>query len=131
MIFPKSESKLITVLIHFLVWAVFGTIYFTQPLAMHVPIPFQLWIKEVIVFGLLVIAYYLNSTILIPNFLLKNYTGIYLLIVTGIIALIVILNSYLDFWLNIHRLVEAAFQKLGPPKHRGGGPHTWNIPIIA
>ena len=98
---------------------------------MHVPIPFQLWIKEFVVFGLLVIAYYLNSTILIPNFLLKNHTGVYLLIVTGIIALIVVSNSYLDFWLNIHQLVEAAFQKLGPPRHRGGVHHVWNIAIIA
>jgi len=131
MIFTKSKSKLITVLIHILIWAVFGLIYFTQPLSMRITVPSELWIKQFIILGLLVMAYYLNSAILIPKFLLKNYSGIYLLTVLGAVAVIVVLNSYLDYWLNIHQLVEAAFRKLGPPKQHKGGHHVWDIGIMA
>jgi hypothetical protein len=131
MILTKSKSKLVTVLSHILIWGVFGLIYFTQPLSLHITVPYELWIKYGIILSLLVITYYLNSTILIPKFLLKNHTGIYLFIVVGVVALIVILNSYLDYWLNIHQLVEAAFQKLGPPRHHKGNHHIWDPGVIA
>jgi two-component system LytT family sensor kinase len=127
MIVTKSKSKLVSVLIHILIWGVFGLIYFTWPLSLHIVVPYQLWIKYGLILVLLVAAFYINSTILIPRFLLKNHTGIYLVIVLAMVAVAVILNSYMDYWLNIHQLVEAAFQKLGPPpKHHGGGHHVWD-----
>lgn len=129
MIFTKSKSKLITVIIHVLIWAVFGTIYFTQPLSWRIAVPYQLWIKNGLILGLLVIAYYLNAIVLVPRFLLKNHTGLYLLIVLGVVGVVVILNSYFDYWLNLHQLLDEAFHKLGPPRHHRGG-HQWDISII-
>jgi two-component system LytT family sensor kinase len=132
MIIPKSKSKLITFLIHILIWAVFGMIYFFQPITLSISLPYQLWIKQCILLGLLVAAYYTNSFILVPKFLLKNKTSIYLLIVVGIAVVIVFLNIYVDDWLNLHQLMEAAFHKGGPVKHRGGGrDHGWDLALIA
>jgi sensor histidine kinase YesM len=131
MIFPKSKSKLVTVLIHFLVWAVFGMIYFFQPLTWNVAVPYQLWIKQCIILGLLVITFYLNSFILIPKFLLKGHTSVYFLIVVGLAAIIIILNIYIDGWLNLHQLMEEAFHKHGPPRHKGGRNHDWDIALMA
>ncbi|HTD40739.1 MAG TPA: histidine kinase [Mucilaginibacter sp.] len=131
MIIPKSKSRLITVLIHILIWGVFGLIYFFQPLTYNITVPYQLWIKQSILLGLLVLAYYSNSFILVPRFLLKNKTSIYFIIVIVIAAVIVLINIYADEWLNIHQLMDAAFHKSGPPKHHKGRDHGWDLAIIA
>jgi two-component system LytT family sensor kinase len=129
MIVTKSKSKLITIIIHILIWGVFGLIYFFQPLSWNIIVPYQLWIKQFIILGLLVITYYSNAFILVPKFLLKNRTGIYLLIIIGSASIIVLLNSYIDNWLNIDQLIHTAVHKVGPPpKHHGG--HDWDIFII-
>jgi two-component system LytT family sensor kinase len=133
MSFPKSKSKLVTVLIHILTWVVFGLIYFSQPLSMNIAVPYQLWIKNSILLGLLVIAFYFNSSVLVPRFLLKNRTSIYFLIVIGVAAIIVLLNNYVESLLNLRQLLDQAFHKSGPPpKHhdRGRG-HEWDIFIIS
>ena len=131
MMIPKSKSTLITIIIHILIWGVFGLIYFFQPLSWSITVPYQLWIKQIIILGLMVIAFYLNSFVLVPGFLLRNQSGIYFLIVVGIVTVIVLLNIYVDEWLNIHQLMDAAFHKKGPPKHRGGKDHSWDFAIIA
>jgi LytS/YehU family sensor histidine kinase len=55
------------------------------------------------------------------------------LIVVGIAAVIVFLNIYVDDWLNLHQLMDAAFHKAGPAKHHGGGgrDHGWDLAMIA
>jgi len=131
MIFTKSKSKVVTVLIHVLAWAVFGMLlFFFQPLTWNISLPYQLWIKQNIIFGLLVITFYLNSEVIVPLFLLKNKTVIYLLIVVGVATVIVILNGYVDKWLNLPDLMDAAFHKDGP--HRHHHPHSeWEMGMIA
>jgi two-component system LytT family sensor kinase len=131
MIIPKSKSKLITTLIHILIWGVFGMIYFFQPITFNIVVPYQLWIKQFIILSLLVIAYYTNAFILVPKFLLKNRTSIYFLIVICIAVVIILLNIYADQWLNIHQLMDAAFHKSGPPKHRLGRDHGWDLALLA
>lgn len=131
MVIPGSKSRLITIIIHILIWAMFGTIYFSQPLAWNITVPYQLWVKQFLILSLLVLTFYLNSFVLVPKFLLKNNTGIYFLSIIGIVAIIVLLNMYADDWLKIHQLMDAAFHKGGPPRHRGGRDHNWDIAMIA
>jgi hypothetical protein len=106
-------------------------IYFFQPLTFNIVVPYQLWIKQCLILSLLVVAYYSNAFILVPQFLLKNNTGIYFLIVISIAATIVVINIYADEWLNIHQLMDAAFHKSGPPRHRKGRDHGWDLAMIA
>ena len=132
MIIPKSKSKLITIIIHILIWGILGLIYFSQPLFLSITLPYQLWIKQIIIWSLLIAAFYLNSFVLVPKFLLKNKTGIFFLLVAVIVAVIVVLNIYVDQWLNLHQLMEAAFHKSGPPRHhKGGRDFNWDIAMIA
>jgi two-component system LytT family sensor kinase len=131
MIITKSKSKLVAIIVHILIWVVFGMIYFFQPVTMNIAIPFQFWIKQSIVLGLLIIAFYVNSVILVPGFLLKNRTGVYFLIVVGIAALILLLNIYVDGWLNLPQLMEAAFHRRGPQKHHSGRNHDFDFYMIA
>jgi len=125
----NSKSRLVTVITHVLVWAVFGTIYFTQPLSWRITVPYELWLKNAFILALLVISYYLNSLVLVPRFLLKNHTGIYMLIVVGVAAVVVVLNSYIDIWLNLHQLLDDAFHKMGPPRHHRGN-HIFDLSMI-
>ncbi|MDB5090888.1 MAG: Histidine kinase [Mucilaginibacter sp.] len=131
MMIPKSKSTLITIIIHILIWGILGLIYFSQPLLLSITLPYQLWIKQIIIWGLLITAFYLNSFVLVPKFLLKNNTGIYFLFVLVIVAVIVILNIYVDQWLNLHQLMEAAFHKSGPPRHHKGRDYNWDFAMIA
>lgn len=112
MIAPKSQSRLIGVLIQILVWVVFGLVlFFYQPFLSDIDIPYQFWIKQVIVLGLLVTAFYINSLVLVPRFLLKSHTAYYFSTVIIVIAAIVLISGWVDRALNLHQLFEAAFHK--------------------
>ncbi len=131
MIITKSKSKLVTIVIHILVWCVFGMIYFFQPITWRIKVPNQLWVKQSIILGSLVAAFYFNSSVLVPRFILKNRTGLYLLIIVVVATIIVFLNIYVDKWLNLPALMDAAFHKGGPqPKHHGRD-HNWDFALIA
>ncbi|MGN6395290.1 MAG: sensor histidine kinase [Mucilaginibacter sp.] len=128
----KSKSTIITIIIHVLTWAVFGLIYFFQPRSWSITVPYQLWIKQCIILGVLIIAFYINSLVLVPKLVLKNRTGLYFLIIACIVGAILLLNIYADEFLNIRRLMDAAFHKMGPPKHhKGGRDHSWDFALLA
>jgi two-component system LytT family sensor kinase len=93
----QSKSKLITILIHVLVWVAFGVaIFFRYPVFSGSGISNQLWITQTVTFSLLVIVFYLNTTILVPRFLLSNNAVYYFAIVFGIITGIAIINGWLE-----------------------------------
>jgi sensor histidine kinase YesM len=127
---PKSKSRLITILIHILIWGVFGMIYFFQPITYNIAVPYQLWIKQGLILGLLIIAYYSNSAILVPRFLLKGRTSLYFSIVVCIAIAIVLINIYADELLNIRQLMDAAFHKSGPPRRHKGRDHGWDFAML-
>lgn len=91
---PASKSKLITILAHVLMWVLFGiAIFFYHPLFSGVDIPAQAWIKQGITLSLLVIAFYVNTAILVPRLLLKNKAVYYLLAAMVLVSFVVIINT--------------------------------------
>jgi hypothetical protein len=79
------------------VWAVFGlAIFYYQPVISDFEIPYQFWIKQTIELSLLVITFYLNSSVLVPRFLFRNHPAYYLLIICCIIIAILFTNRSLD-----------------------------------
>jgi len=146
MIIAKSKSKLIAVMVQILIWGVFGLVlFFYQPYLSGIDIPYQFWIKQTFTLGMLIIAFYLNSIILVPRFLLRNRIGYYFLIIIAIVVVVVFLTGWIDRFLNLHQLFDAAFHKNwqkidpgrhhGPPKpgggNRGGGIDTVTITMTA
>lgn len=123
----KSKSNTITVLIHILIWVVFGLLlFFYQPLTWNVDFPYQFWIKQTITFFLLVAGYYFNNKVLVPRFLLHDRTGAYLIAVVVVIVVFLLLNQWADDALHMHEHMEAIFHKkhtAPKPKGRGG----WDI----
>ncbi|HWD90097.1 MAG TPA: histidine kinase [Mucilaginibacter sp.] len=130
----RSKNKLITILIHVLIWAVFGwAVVFYQPFFSNsnITVPYQYWIKQSLLLGMLVTGYYLNSAVLVPKFLLKNHIGYYFLFLVVIAVGILLLSGYFDQLLNLHRLFGEAFRKAGPPpkRHHNDDNH-WNIGLL-
>lgn len=123
----KSKSNTITVLIHVLIWAVFGILlFFYQPLTWNVEFPYQFWIKQAIVFFLLVAAYYFNNRLLVPRFLLHDRTAMYLITVVVLVAVFLLFSQWADDALHMHERMEAIFHKQHrPPKPRDKG--GWDI----
>lgn len=107
---PLSKSKLITILVHFLVWSVFGIgVFFYLPIFSGIDIHYLFWTRQVITFSLLVIAFYVNAFVLVPRFLLKNHPGYYIATLLGVISAIVILDGWGDHLINLHRFFDEAF----------------------
>ncbi|TSJ44379.1 hypothetical protein FO440_09425 [Mucilaginibacter corticis] len=115
MIIQKSRAGVVSILIQILVWLVFALVLlFNLPLTSGMNVPYQFWIKQSVVLVMLVIAFYLNSMVLVPRFLLKNRIGYYLGIILLITAAILLINEYTDRWLNMHVIMDAAFHHHGP-----------------
>ena len=140
----RSYSKLIGVMIHVLVWAVFGlAIFYYRPVISDFKIPYQFWVKQTVELSLLVIIFYLNAFVLVPRLLLRNHFGYYFIIIIGIVMAILFANRSLD---RAHaesqgrRLFQAQDQlrhrgRPGPPMFvpgsRGGLGTTLTITITA
>ncbi|MFC0513248.1 sensor histidine kinase [Mucilaginibacter angelicae] len=123
----KSKSNTITILIHLLIWIVFGLLlFFYQPLTWNVEFPYQFWVKQAITFFLLVAAYYFNNRVLVPRFLLHDRTAMYLITVVAVVIVFLMLNQWADKALHMHEHMDAIFHKEHrPPKQKGRG--GWDI----
>ena len=116
MTLQPAKSKLITILAHVLIWAVFGiAIFFYHPLFSGVDIPFQAWMTQSVTLSLLVIAFYVNAIILVPRYLLKKQLCYYFLLIIAIVAAIVFINGWVDRALNIQPPINQAAELLRPP----------------
>jgi len=112
----SSLHHAVPVLLHILAWTLFGFgLFLFQPLSWNVVLPNEFWIKQVLVFSMLVGVFYLNSQVLTPRLLLENRTGWFVAVVVGILLTILALNQLIDSWLNLRELMAQAFQG------RGGG----------
>jgi len=91
------KSKLIITLAHVLVWVVFGiAIFFYHPLFSGIDIPFKAWITQTVTLILLVIAFYVNVTVLVPRFLLNNQFVYYFAMIIALVAATVFINRWVE-----------------------------------
>jgi sensor histidine kinase YesM len=97
-----------------MVWAVLGLYFYRQLFFSNADIPYQYWIKQTVTLSLLVMAFYLNSSVLVPRFLLKNHTVFYFVIIIGIIAGIALINRWVDNSLSPFQFTDAEFYKRNP-----------------
>lgn len=124
------SGRLIKGLIHFCVWAVFAiVIFYYQPLLSSIEIPWQFWLRQTVTLALLVLVFYLNSSVLVPKLLFKNRRFFYFLIIMFCVAGIVFIHRWMDRAFQLDHLFEIAFRDskkvhYGPPnpdpKNSGG-----------
>jgi hypothetical protein len=108
---PKFFARhSITPLIHILVWGLLGFVLLIyQPLTMDISFPTQFWVKQVILFVLLIGAYYLNAQIWVPRLLFRNRNGLFFLTNLAFALLIVLGIFVVEVWLEVPILVRLAF----------------------
>ena len=99
------KSKLITILVHVLVWVVFGiAIFFYHPLFSGIDIPKQAWITQGVTLILLVLAFYTNVAVLVPRFLLHNQFVYYFATIIALVAAVVFINRWVAYALETRHL---------------------------
>ena len=109
MIPARSNGKLIIILAHVLIWVVFGiAIFFYHPLFSDIDIPLQAWITQSLTLGLLIVAFYINATVLVPRFLLNNSAVYYFVMIIAIVAIIVFIIGWADKVLYSHQPFKRA-----------------------
>ncbi|HVX52109.1 MAG TPA: histidine kinase [Chitinophagaceae bacterium] len=119
----SSTSKLITIVAHILIWVVFGiAIFFYHPLFSGIDIPLQTLAAQIVTLFMLIAAFYLNASILVPRLLLKNRTIYYFLMLIAIVFVIVLINDWVYMTLSPEQPLELApqglkFPRLNKPDH--------------
>lgn len=74
------KPKNLSLLLHILIWSLIGFLMvFFLPFTGHVILPVQFWIRQVIIFALIISLYYVNANFLVPRLLLNNQTMLFLL----------------------------------------------------
>jgi two-component system LytT family sensor kinase len=118
---PVKNRAYITILLHILVWMLFAFILlFYHPLSWNIDLPFQFWIKQGFILLMLVIVFYLNSQIFVPQLLLKNKNLGFVLVILGIALLAGPVLKSVDGLLHLPELMTKAFSAAGaqrPPKN--------------
>lgn len=117
---PVKSRAYITVLLHVLLWILFAfVLLFYQPQTWNIALPNQFWIKQSCILLMLVVIFYVNSHILVPQLLLKNNNLGFILALLAISLLAGPLIRSVDEALNLPQLMERAFNAIGvvkPPK---------------
>jgi two-component sensor histidine kinase len=95
-------KKYITILTHLLLWAFLGFIYIAHiPLSFGFLFPAAYWIKQSLLFLLLIGLYYLNGGVLVPRLLYRQKRVEFIGLHIVIIALLYSLSLLLDNWAHV------------------------------
>jgi two-component system, LytTR family, sensor kinase len=116
------KSKKLSALIHILGWSLIALFLFLlTPLSWKVDLPFMFWLKQGLVLSSLIAIFYINSHLLVPNFLFKGKTlkFIITLVIIGFLYLMI-----LFLFDQITNLPELMFKSFRPgatykPRPRG------------
>ena len=119
-----TPRRYLTPLIHVLVWGLFGlTFLLFQPLTGRLTLPPQFWVKQGLMFCAWVATFYLTAQVTVPRLLLQGRTGWFILALTGTTAAVLLFSKFLDITLNLHALMEKAFEAvIGHLRPRRNGP---------
>src|SRR5258708_18041814 len=101
------RKKHITILAHILFWALLGFIYIAHiPLAIGISFPKEYWIKQSVMFLLLIGLYYLNSGVLVPRLLYRQKLGKFILLHIAILMLLLATSFIYDGWAHLPEGIE-------------------------
>ena len=116
--------RYLTLLIHVLVWGLFGlTFLLFQPLTGRLVMPPQFWLKQGLMFGAWISAYYLTAWVSVPRLLFQGRTGWFVLALVGTTMAVLLFGKVLEASLNLPALMDRAFEAAaGRPRLLRSGP---------
>ena len=111
MIQTSPYKKKIAILIHFLGWILFGSyLFIITPLSWNAELPLEFWIKQGLMLGLLLSAFYFNMLYVVPKILFKNHNLLFLLVVLSMGgAYIGVIIAY-DIIVNMSEIMHQIFR---------------------
>src|SRR5689334_11802367 len=102
----------ISVITQFLVWGLVAfLVLLFQPLTSEVKLPVQFWIKQAILLGAWLGAFYLNAQVWVPRLLLPNKIGWFVVAALGTAIGVVILIYLVEIGLNLPERMQQAFHQ--------------------
>jgi len=120
----QSLRRDVPLLIHVLGWGLLGfALLVYQPLNWDINIPTLFWVKQAIYFALLVVAFYLNSQLLVPRLLFRNRARWYVLALIATTVTVLLLLWAVDTWFNLPELMYRAFHPQAVGRKTRG---AWN-----
>ncbi|GAB3705108.1 histidine kinase [Spirosoma flavus] len=108
--FPRRYVPLLS---HVLGWFLLGYFLFFQGLTSEFRFPTIFWIRQVIFFGLMIGAFYLNAHVLVPRLLLPGQTTRYTLTVLGIVVLLMAILAGIEYSFDLPTLMHRTFHPDG------------------
>src|SRR5258706_10410041 len=101
------RKKYITILAHILLWASLGFIFIAHiPLTLGLSYPKEFWIKQSVLFLLLIGLYYLNSEVLVPRLLYRQKPVKFIVLHITLITLLYSGSILYDGWVNLPEGIE-------------------------
>ena len=108
-----SKAKLITVVIHLLVWSLLIYVLFNFPplVGNDVKAPSQFLTKQIFHMILMIGTYYFNTYYLVPQLLLNGKRAMFALALLGIIIFAGLIMARIEIWFSLTEHLRKAFGK--------------------
>ncbi|MFN3381116.1 MAG: sensor histidine kinase, partial [Runella zeae] len=74
----RPQRRYIPFMLHIFGWLLVTPLLFSQPKGMSIDPPSEFWVKQWVLLSLLVVAFYVNSYLLVPKLLFRNHTAWYI-----------------------------------------------------
>lgn len=101
------RNKYITVLTHIILWAFLGFILIAHvPLTISLSFPKEYWIKQSVMFLLLIGLYYLNGGVLVPRLLYRQKPVKFIVLHIILILLLHSLSIFYSDWVHLQEGIE-------------------------
>ena len=109
-----TVRRYVPVLIHLLAWGLIGPLLLFPPRNWRVTVPDEWWIKQGLLFALLIAVFYLNQRVFVPRLLFKNRTILFTIALLGVVFGIYWLIQGIEWSLNLPELWHRAFRPNEP-----------------
>ncbi|GGZ31001.1 histidine kinase [Echinicola pacifica] len=100
-----------------MLWILIGSgLLIFSPLSFNITLPEEFWVRQAVLFVVMVMIFYVNKEVLVPKYLFTTKTTIYL---TIILSLCVLFMFFIEYFENLIHLKEAMHKAFHPD---GGKP---------
>lgn len=121
---PLIPKKNLSIIVHLLGWVMLCVVLLLlSPLSWRmgeIDIPFQFWAKQIFLVTILITIFYSNTSLLVPNILLKGKNYLYLLVILVGAVLFYGLIVYFEQFIGYGKAMHATFnpERVFDPKKR-------------
>jgi two-component system LytT family sensor kinase len=117
-------------LFHILGWGFLALFLMWQPLSWQIQLPHTFWIKQAVLFSLLVSIFYLNVFVWFPRYLAKNRVIPFILLNVVSVVMLAVVIERVQIAVNHREFMDRAFEKarsVNGPKRKNDKLDYWSL----